>query len=553
MKKSQFQKIALYIRVSTEEQASNPEGSIKSQEQRLRAHVDLKNMESPFGEITHVLIDRARSGKDTNRPELQRLLRAIVVKEVTLVMLTELSRLSRSIKDFSEMWELMRTHGCEFQSLREQFDTTSAAGEMVIYTIANIAQFERRQTSERISANFLARAQRGLYNGGAVPLGYELDPERKGHLLIRESEAKIIQDVFRTFLEKGTLTETGKALNKKGHEISKKRSAGGGNRARLGYFTPGNICKILTNKTYIGIRTYRIAGEQNTTKAVWEPIVSQEMFDEVKAVLAKNYRRNKRNCHRRYPFLLSGLVSCGICGDRMTGKSAHGNAGKIPYYEHSWAIRKQACLAKKAYECSMFKRVLTKSLESAVWKEIKNLLTNPENSKSLIEEAKKIYREENKSDEQDKLKNRAKELEGQLDALAEHLSQIPKGVSPASIFVQMKRLEEARQLVQDQIGEMERAHQSKTPPLPLERYQEYLSTAKAALDRLGDSFKIDLVRGLVTSIEVFPDTFTIHYKVGGGCSNQPSQKILDFGSNTVDDGGRHRARTYDLRRVKAAL
>ncbi len=106
-KSQKGQKIALYIRVSTEEQASNPEGSIKSQEQRLRANVALKNMESYFGEVVAVFIDRARSGKDTNRPELQRLLQAIRQKEVTLVMVSELSRLSRSIKDFCDIWELM--------------------------------------------------------------------------------------------------------------------------------------------------------------------------------------------------------------------------------------------------------------------------------------------------------------------------------------------------------------------------------------------------------------------------------------------------------------
>jgi site-specific DNA recombinase len=166
-------KIALYVRVSTEEQASNPEGSIKSQEQRLRSHVQEKNREGNFGEIVAVYIDRARSGKDTNRRELQKLLRGVRKGEITLVLVSELSRLSRSIRDFSEIWELMRAHGCQFQSLREQFDTTTAAGEMVLFTIANIAQFERKQTSERIVANFIARAERGLSNGGAVPLGYQ--------------------------------------------------------------------------------------------------------------------------------------------------------------------------------------------------------------------------------------------------------------------------------------------------------------------------------------------------------------------------------------------
>ena len=108
----QSHKIAIYVRVSTEEQASNVEGSIKSQEQRLRQHVDYLNYGRSFGEITHVFIDRARSGKDTNRPELQRLLRAINDKEVTMVLTTEISRLSRSLKDFCAIWDLMRQQGC---------------------------------------------------------------------------------------------------------------------------------------------------------------------------------------------------------------------------------------------------------------------------------------------------------------------------------------------------------------------------------------------------------------------------------------------------------
>ena len=147
-------RIGFYIRVSTEEQAENPEGSIKNQEERLRASLSLKNLERPgFGELAGIYIDRARSGKDMDRPELQRLLIAIRRQEIDLVMVSELSRLSRSIKDFSEIWELMKDQGCGFLSLRENFDTTTAAGEMVLCTIANIAQFERKQIGERVSAN----------------------------------------------------------------------------------------------------------------------------------------------------------------------------------------------------------------------------------------------------------------------------------------------------------------------------------------------------------------------------------------------------------------
>ncbi len=187
MKKSQPNsagnfRISLYIRVSTEEQAENPEGSIRNQEERLRTTVKMKNLDGQFGKIVKVYVDRARSGKNTNRVELQKLLHAIRQKETDLVMVTELSRISRSIKDFSDIWDLMKENGCGFYSLRENFDTTNAAGEMVLFIVANIAQFERRQISERVAANFNARAQRGLFNGGSIPLGFKLIfPQKSGH------------------------------------------------------------------------------------------------------------------------------------------------------------------------------------------------------------------------------------------------------------------------------------------------------------------------------------------------------------------------------------
>lgn len=54
--KSQY-KIGAYVRVSTEEQAENPEGSIKNQEMRLRDYVKMKNQDQAFGDITEVFTD----------------------------------------------------------------------------------------------------------------------------------------------------------------------------------------------------------------------------------------------------------------------------------------------------------------------------------------------------------------------------------------------------------------------------------------------------------------------------------------------------------------
>ncbi len=91
-----------------------------------------------------------KSKWQTSSLGLQKMLFDIESGKIDLVMVSEISRISRNMKDFSEIWELMKKNNCGFYSLRENFDTTTAAGEMVLYTIANIAQFERRLVSERL-------------------------------------------------------------------------------------------------------------------------------------------------------------------------------------------------------------------------------------------------------------------------------------------------------------------------------------------------------------------------------------------------------------------
>lgn len=557
-------KIGLYVRVSTEEQASNPEGSIKSQEQRLRNHVANKNSEGLFGEVTGVFIDRAKSGKDTNRSELQRLLTAIRKKEVTLVLVTELSRLSRSIKDFCEIWQLMQSLGCGFQSLREQFDTTSAAGEMVLYTIANIAQFERRQTSERIRANFLARAERGLYNGGSVPFGYEKHAENKSVLVVSSEDAAIVQEAFSTFLREGCLAKAGKSLNERGYRLKRLRQ-GGGKQVRLGHFTADNLYGMLTNKAYLGLRVIRSGGEERTVKACWDAIIGESAFQKVQILLKKNYRFNKLSLPKRYPFMLSGLTVCGQCGDRLPGKSANGNGGKYPYYEHSWAMRKQAFLNKKIFSCKPHRFSAT-NIEERVWAVIEQILSNPELAESIISEAHEIHAKRNRLTELERLESKIKGVSEQLDALGEHLSKIPKTVSPAPIFKQMERLEEIKGALEGEKCSILQNGQSCEMPVALKDYEKFIQALKL-LRTNSQEIKAKIVSKLVHKIELLPDSFKLHFYVGeshvspeddakrkgtGGLSVPISNRTQIFGSNTLTNGRGDWARTSDFSVPNAA-
>jgi site-specific DNA recombinase len=531
MTKSVNHKIAFYIRVSTEEQAENPEGSIRNQEERLKSAVLQRNAESAFGEVVHTYIDRAKSGKDTNRSELQKMLIAIRKKEINLLMVSELSRVSRSIKDFADIWELMKASSCGFLSLRENFDTTTAAGEMVLYTVANIAQFERRQVSERVMANLLARSKRGLYNGGRVPLGYRIILDKPGYLEIDPEQAAIVRTVFRTFIERGSLSRAATSLNDR--DISPVRETqGGGRMKRLSHFTVDTLHRILTNPAYKGARRFVDRGEIKEVAAAWPEIIEPSQFDRVQEIL-------KQNCHKkpssktRYPYLLSGLTRCMTCGDYMPGKSAHGNGGKIGYYEHAWATKRNSTLTKKTFSCAPH-RVQAKILEPVVKEQVRSLLFHESTVRALLEEANLVHAQNQDGKEIKTLKSKLCGFDSQLGALAEHLSKLPKSVSPAPIFKQMERIEELKAKTAAQLKEVNAGGKGQDRPAEFQTYQ-ILRKALMKLMTASDSSEIQekIIKRLIHKIEVGTDTVKVHYFVG---ADHIKTQIQDLSAQEADNG-----------------
>ena len=450
--------IGLYIRVSTEEQAENPEGSIKNQEARLREFVKLKQMMAPFGEITEVFTDAGISAKDMNRPALQRLLSKIQGKEIDMILVTELSRFTRSIRDFSILKEFLEKHQCKFLSIKDNFDISIAAGELVMYMMANIAEFERKQTAERISHSFLARAKRGLYNGGSVPMGYEIDKSKPGSLSINPEEAELVKLTFETFLKEETLASTAKYLNAKGFTLPRKVRGGGSTRASM--FKIDQVHKVLRNKAYIGVRVFSSkGGNEDEVKAVWPAIIDTETFERVQALLTKNRHRKRTHLNQRYPFTISGVCFCATCGDRMSGKSAHGRSMKVPYYEHAWATKNQASLSKKVLKCEPY-RILAAKIEPIVWQEAKTFLLSPETALGLQKVAISFQQTSSEGQEADRLKRKTQALGLQIETLTERVSRLPKGVDEKPFFDQLVKLQQAKELAEGQLIQVNSRTQS---------------------------------------------------------------------------------------------
>ena len=434
-----MKRVGIYLRVSTEEQARIQDGSLVSQKNRIIEYVENQNKMNPnWGSITEFYCDEGKSAKDMNRPEFRRLLSDVQAGRINLIISTELSRLSRSIRDFCEIWDLFKKHNCNFITLREQFDTTSAAGEMMVFNLINFAQYERKQTAERISANWLSRAKRGLFNGGTIPLGYDRNPKNKGELLVNEQESKQVQKIFEISLSEGSvrkaqmkLTELGiynkKFTNKYGIEK-------GGN-----FFSVDTLQSVLTNKAYIAKREVKDkSGEGTWIQAVWKPIIDEITFKQTQERLTKNKNKYKPDEWKNHPFSLTELLVCGECGKHMGGKSGTGRSlEKHFYYGHPQI--KNPFTKEMTQDCQI-KNVRAPRMEEIVLISLKQLINDPQ----LIEKWVAVYRSKVNQDLPE-VQSRQKQIESEILASSKRVNNLVQRVAelptdlPADLFYEQIR------------------------------------------------------------------------------------------------------------------
>jgi DNA invertase Pin-like site-specific DNA recombinase len=321
-------KVAFYIRVSTERQARVEEGSLKNQEQMLRAELERRNAQRPgWGTFVESYVDEGISAKTTNRPAFQRLMRDIELGRINTVLFTELSRLSRSLKDFLNIFEFAQRHACDLVCLKTEIDTTSPYQGLVTKILMVFSEFEREMTSRRTAINAYERSKRGLANGGQTLLGYRRDPQHKGRLLVEETEAEMVRAIFQSYLQERSI--------RRATEQIKARYQGC--VPRLKRITSNMVYRVLTNKAYLGIRAIhkRDKASYEEAPAAWEPVIEEKLFKAAQAILQANKDRYHRRGPQRYLYLLSGLLACGKCGEKLQGKSAYSSHGKrYHYYAH---------------------------------------------------------------------------------------------------------------------------------------------------------------------------------------------------------------------------
>ena len=259
---------------------------------------------------------------------------------------------------------------------------------------------------------------------------------------------------------------------------------------------------MLINKTYIGIKVFKDGNKRVQVKAVWDSIIDKSTFDRAQQLLKKNHQRKKPHSKTRFPYLLSGITYCMNCGDVMCGKSAYGNGGKIGYYEHSWATKKESCLTKKTFSCNPH-RVLAKKLEPLVLDKVQSYICNDDFALELLKRAKTRFKDQKKNNEATKLKARVQAVEGQLDALAERLSTIPTNISAAPIFNQMEILQNRKSELETAYLATQEGFYPRDTPIEFESLKRLTSGLEKLLnDDNKSELKAKIIQKLVSKIEI---------------------------------------------------
>jgi DNA invertase Pin-like site-specific DNA recombinase len=197
-----------YARVSTDKQADHGV-SLDAQAEKIRAMAVVQG-----AELVEVVIDGGASAKSLDRPGLDRVLQMIDRREIDVLIVAKLDRLTRSVKDLAELLEQMNKRGVALVSVAESLDTGSAAGRLVLNIMTAVSQWEREAIGERTRDALQHKKGKGERLGN-IPFGYRASADGR-HIEECPVEMAVVQKVNGLRASGQSLREIAEALNAEG-------------------------------------------------------------------------------------------------------------------------------------------------------------------------------------------------------------------------------------------------------------------------------------------------------------------------------------------------
>ena len=235
--------------------------------------------------------DEDFTGANTNRPDLQRLISDIQDELIDVLIVYQLDRLSRDVRDFANIYALLEEHHVHFVSVKENIDTTTPIGKAMMYVTVVFAQMERETIAARVTDNMIGLAKKGYWTGGNPPKGYvrqNIVADGRKHVTIVPDPEGVayVMDIADTFLHGG--------FSLQGFETYLKNK---GIRTESGaFFSTSQLHKILT-MPYCVEATAAIYDYYEAKGCIMDPDSPREKWDGTHGVMiyGRSTERNKKH------------------------------------------------------------------------------------------------------------------------------------------------------------------------------------------------------------------------------------------------------------------
>lgn len=423
-------KCAIYTRKSTEEGLEQDFNSLDAQREACEAYIK-SQMHEGWILLDKQYNDGGYSGGTMERPAFKELLKDIENDEIDIVVVYKVDRLTRSLMDFSKIIDVFDNHNASFVSITQHFNTTTSMGRLTLNILLSFAQFEREVTGERIRDKFEASRKKGLWLSGTCPYGYEKDEHHMLHP--QQPYADNVRIIYESYLEiknvlklKKYLAEQ-KILTRSGKELAK-----------------GSLYHILSNKVYLG----KITHKNKEYDGQHEPIISEELFNNVQNLLKANSVQRKHTTNAKTGSLLAGLLYDDK-GNKMSPSYSNGNNRHYRYYV-SMSIKNPV-----DYERGEITKISAGEIEKFVQENLMKLLKNIHRIQNSLENyplnQQKIILERMQNFEADKvfLRTAVKRVDLKTDciSISYDINYIIKYFATLSFNAEFNHTEEDEQII----------------------------------------------------------------------------------------------------------
>ena len=410
--------VALYIRLSqedsdngTEKQESN---SVTSQKTLLNEFIE----EHDDLIVYDTYIDDGFTGTDFNRPSFQRLLEDMRSGNINCVIVKDLSRLGRNYIEVGNYIEqVFPLFNIRFIAINDSVDSfkNPTSTNTILVPFKNLINDEYcRDTSTKIRTSLNGKKKKGEFIGAFPSYGYIKNPKDKHRLIIDESVADIIRNIFDWNVNEGLgkiaichrLNDLG-ILNPTGH----KKLELGQNYNNYGIqdntytWTPSTIRNILNNEVYIGntvqgkrrTKSYKVHKVEAVPKEEWvrventhEPIIDKETFEKAQEMSRRDTKVSQKT---KELSVWAGFLKCADCGRAMNKKSSTNKSGsKYEYYICSTYRKKSNKLCTKH---TIKEELLEKAVVQAINLHIDLLINTEEIIKQINQSSFQNLKNEN--------------------------------------------------------------------------------------------------------------------------------------------------------------